>query len=79
MVRRETVIATIKRNAQFAARGVPWLLVVLGLLGRVDFSKPVWVIETAAISWVAFAVVGVLFDAAVYALQRGYRRVLGRR
>ncbi len=79
MVRREKIIATITRSARFATNLTPWLLVVLGLLGKLDFSKPVWVLETAAISWIVYAVVGVLFDAVLCALRRAFERALGQK
>ncbi len=64
----------LKDNARFATTLTPWIFVVLGILGKVDFSERWGLVGRLAIAWGAAALVGILFDIVIYALEERLKR-----
>lgn len=64
----------LKDSARFATTVTPWVFVVLGILGKVDFSQPSEVVRRLVIAWVTAALVSIPFDILIYALEGSLKR-----
>ncbi|GAB4310809.1 hypothetical protein H5T55_00780 [Candidatus Bipolaricaulota bacterium] len=64
----------LKDSARFATTLTPWIFVVLGILGKVDFSERWELVGRLAIAWGAVALVGIPFDIVIYALEERLKR-----
>ncbi|MGD9840237.1 MAG: hypothetical protein AB7U87_00785 [Candidatus Bipolaricaulis sp.] len=64
----------LKDSARFATTLTPWVFVVLGILGKVDFSERWDLVGRLVIAWVSAALVSIPFDIVIYALEERLKR-----
>lgn len=60
----------VKDSARFATILTPWVVVVLGIFGNVDFSQRWEVITRLVTTWATVALISIPFDLAIYALEQ---------